>query len=134
MTGSISALDVALFVLYFVLTLIVGLRSIPLARTSEDYFVAGRSMGCCSIGISVSSALFSGITFLGAPGYTFQHGMSMSFQLVGYFLAIPVFAKYIVPIYVNMKLTSAFEILEVTHNHRNPEHYQRGSSCLSLPW
>ena len=70
-------------------------------------------MGCCAVGISVSSALFSGITFLGAPGYSFQHGMAMAFQLCGFYVAIPTVSRFVVPIFLNLKLTSAYEILEI---------------------
>ena len=113
----LSLLDITCFVLYFVATLVVGLKSVPGGpRSSEEYFVAGRDMGCCAVGISVSSALFSGITFLGAPGFTFEHGMAMAFQLTGFYLAIPLVSRFVVPIYLNLKLTSAYEILELRFN------------------
>ena len=92
---------------------VVGLRSLPRSRTSDEYFLAGRKMGCIPVGISASSALFSGITFLGAPAYTFAHGMAMSLQLTAFFAAIPLTAAVFVPLFHRHKLTTAYELLEI---------------------
>ena len=42
------AADYAVCVLYFVGTVVIGLRSGDQVDTADDYFVAGRSMGSCA--------------------------------------------------------------------------------------
>jgi hypothetical protein len=68
-----GVVDCVVCVLYLVVTAMVGARaSSRRSRNTEDYLMAGRSMGFCTVGLSVYAALFSGITMLGSPGYVYN--------------------------------------------------------------
>jgi len=42
-------------------------------ETTDDFFLAGRSANLLTVAISLISGLTSGISFLGSPGYSYQH-------------------------------------------------------------
>jgi sodium-coupled monocarboxylate transporter 8/12 len=62
-----SVLDWGLFVAYLMASVLVGVVFAREQRAANDYFLAGRSMGYVVVAVSVIAALFSGITYLGAP-------------------------------------------------------------------
>jgi sodium-coupled monocarboxylate transporter 8/12 len=99
--------------MYLAICLLVGIRSSGGQNTTDGFFVAGRSMGSCAIGISVLAALFSGISFLGAPAYTYEHGIAFILVLVSFGFATPITNFIFVPFFIRTKITSGYEYLEL---------------------
>lgn len=79
---------------------------------------AGRSMGCCAIGLSVYAALFSGISMLGNPGYVYTHGPIVFVQCLSNYIAVPITAYLFIPFFNGLRLTSAYEYLELRFSLR----------------
>ena len=69
-------LDYTLFFAYLAASVLIGVLFVKEQKNVKDYFLAGRSMGYVTVAISVLAALFSGISYLGAPAEVYAHGMA----------------------------------------------------------
>ncbi len=111
MTG-FNNLDYGVFILYIIASVAVGVWFVREQKSIKDYFLAGQSMNWFMVSISVIAALFSGISYLGAPTEVFNHDMTYSISLVTFFIATPVVALVFLPFFYRLKLYSAYEYLE----------------------
>ena len=107
-----TTLDYGVFAAYLVASVLVGVLFVKEQRTIKDYFLAGRSMGSVVVAISVLAALFSGISYLGAPGEVYAH--DLSFVLVGlsFFIATPITTLLFLPFFYQSRFYTAYQYLE----------------------
>jgi SSS family solute:Na+ symporter len=88
-------------------------------KTTEDYFVGGRSMNWLAVGLSMFATTFSPLSFVGLP----REAAYVNYHLFLAILFIPLFAAPIVgwlfvPIYHRLRLTSVYEYLEKRFDRR----------------
>lgn len=104
--------DYGIFVVYLIASVLVGVLFVKEQRNIKDYFLAGRSMGSVVVAISVLAALFSGISYLGAPSEVYAH--DLSFVLVGlsFFVATPVTTLLFLPFFYRSHFYTAYQYLE----------------------
>eukprot|EP01052_Picozoa_sp_SAG31_P033172 SAG31_NODE_3715_length_3955_cov_10.723288_4_plen_162_part_00 len=117
--------DVAVCGIYFATTVVIGFRAggaqssstqnSSAAADTEEYFVAGRAMGRWTVGLSSMAALYSGMTMLGSPGYTYLNGPVMWPASLTVFVVVPCTVA-LIPVLHGAKLTSAYEYLELRFN------------------
>ncbi|SES87351.1 sodium:solute symporter family transporter [Anaerobranca gottschalkii] len=62
-------------VLYFLIVLGIGYWAMQKVKTTEDFFIAGRSLGIFVMGITMFATALSGFLFVGGPGLTYRLGM-----------------------------------------------------------
>jgi sodium-coupled monocarboxylate transporter 8/12 len=105
-------LDYTLFIIYLLASVGVGALFVKEQRTVKDYFLAGRSMGSVVVAISVIAALFSGITYLGAPSEVYAHDLSFALVSVAFFIATPTATLVFLPIYYQSRFYTAYQYLE----------------------
>ena len=74
--------------LYWAYCLFWGFRGALKAKSSADYFVAGRSIGIWVFVLAATATSFSGWTFVGHPGLILQDGLPYAFASF-YALTIP---------------------------------------------
>jgi SSS family solute:Na+ symporter len=74
--------------LYWAYCLFWGIKGAIRSKTSEDYFVAGRSIGVWVFVLAATATSFSGWTFVGHPGLILQEGLPYAFASF-YALTIP---------------------------------------------
>ena len=74
--------------LYWAYCLFWGIKGARRARTSADYFLAGRSIGLWVFVLAATATSFSGWTFVGHPGKIFTDGLPYAFASF-YALTIP---------------------------------------------
>ena len=74
--------------LYWVYCLFWGFKGARSAKTSTDYFLAGRSIGIWVFVLAATATSFSGWTFVGHPGKIFTDGLPYAFASF-YALTIP---------------------------------------------
>src|SRR5262249_52314618 len=96
-------------------------------KTTEDYFVGGRRMNWLAVGLSLFAAIFSPLSFVGQPREAAYDDYHLYFAI----LFIPLFAAPLagwlfVPVYHRLRLTSAYEYLEL----RFDRNVRRGGSLL----
>ena len=74
--------------LYWAYCLFWGFKGARSAKTSTDYFLAGRSIGVWVFVLAATATSFSGWTFVGHPGKIFTDGLPYAFASF-YALTIP---------------------------------------------
>ena len=74
--------------LYWIYCLFWGFKGARSAKTSTDYFLAGRSIGIWVFVLAATATSFSGWTFVGHPGKIFTDGLPYAFASF-YALTIP---------------------------------------------
>ena len=74
--------------LYWIYCLFWGFKGARSAKTSTDYFLAGRSIGIWVFVLAATAISFSGWTFVGHPGKIFTDGLPYAFASF-YALTIP---------------------------------------------
>ncbi|MGQ9729965.1 MAG: sodium:solute symporter family transporter [Candidatus Zipacnadales bacterium] len=104
--------DYTLFVLYLLASVGVGALFVKEQKTTKDYFLAGRSMGSIVVAISVLAALFSGITYLGAPSEVYAHDLSFALVSLAFFVATPIATLIFLPLYYQSRFYTAYQYLE----------------------
>ena len=130
MNRGLSGVDFVVIGIYVAVLVVMGLTIARRQKSTEDFFVAGRSLPAWAVGISLCASLLSTITYLGLPGEMFRTG-------IGYLtthLGVPVVLLMVwflwVPFFMRLKLTSAYEYLEMRFNY--PTRVLGAVFCLLL--
>ena len=106
--------DWTVVVIYVIALVVIGLASSRKQHTTEEYFLASRSMRPFLVGISLFSALFSMISYIGTPGEYIQFGPILSVAVavaIIPFVQIAV-GRWFIPVVMSLPITSAYELLE----------------------
>ncbi len=107
-----SWIDYGLFVAYLVASVLVGVLFVKEQKTVRDYFLAGRSMGRVTVAVSVLAAIFSGITYLGAPAEVYAYGMAFFLFFFSFFIATPITNLVFMPVFYRSGMYTAYQYLE----------------------
>lgn len=106
-------LDWSVIVIFLLLMLLVGYSSSKQNKTASDYVLGGRSMNSMMIGISLFATLLSTLSYLAYPGEMIKYGPVVFTGLAAFPFANWIVGKYLIPRFMSMKVTSAYEILEI---------------------
>ncbi len=109
---TLSATDYAVFGIYLAASLSLGLMAGGKQKDLKTYLLAGHQMHWSLIAISVLAALFSGISFLGAPAETYHHNLVYLWTLVAYLVATPITTLIFLPFFFKLNFYTAYEYLE----------------------
>ena len=80
--------------------------------SSEDYLLGNRDMKSSSFGLSLFATLFSTITYLALPGELINKGPVILCWIFGMPLVYGVVGYVLIPPFMKVRVTSAYEILE----------------------
>ncbi len=81
--------------------------------TTEDYLLGGRKMRPLSVGLSLFATLISAVSYLSWPGEVIKHGPMMMCMVVAYPFIFLIVGWLIIPPIMRLRVTSAYEILEL---------------------
>lgn len=107
-----SWLDYTIFFAYLVASVTVGAMFVKEQKSVKDYFLAGRGMGYITVAVSVLAALFSGISYLGAPAEVYLHGMAFMLFGLSFFIATPLTNLLFLPVFHHARIYTAYQYLE----------------------
>jgi SSS family solute:Na+ symporter len=93
--------------------LAVGWHFSRITKTREDYLLGNRQMRPLMVGISLFASLISTISYLAWPGEIIKNGPMMMSTLLAYPLIGLVVGRLIIPYIMRLKVTSAYEILDL---------------------
>jgi len=103
----LSAVDIAIVVIYFVLVLGIGFYLKRFAKTSEDFFLAGREMTAWVAGLAFVSANLGSLELLGWAGNAYQYGiMAAHWYWIGAIPAMVFLGIVMMPFYYISKTHS----------------------------
>jgi SSS family solute:Na+ symporter len=103
----LSAVDLAIIVIYFGLVLVIGFYLKRFANTGEDFFLAGREMTAWVAGLAFVSANLGSLELLGWAGSAYQYGiMAAHWYWVGAIPAMLFLGIVMMPFYYISKTHS----------------------------
>ncbi|MBN1853429.1 MAG: sodium/solute symporter [Pirellulales bacterium] len=109
----IAPLDWIVLALYGVGMLGIGWFYSRRTRNTEDYLLGGRTMRSGSVGLSLFATLLSTITYLALPGEMIKYGPVILWCMVAIPIAYLVVGYLLIPHFMKLRVTSAYEILEI---------------------
>ena len=121
-------LDWAVVALFLLWMLWIGYRSGRRNRTAEDYVLGGRTMNPVMVGISLFATLLSTLSYLSYPGEMVKYGPVVFIGLAAFPVAYYIVSRLMIPRYMKMNVTSAYEILEIKLG-RGVRSWRRSFSC-----
>src|SRR5690606_33763950 len=108
--------DKLIFVGYGVLIIVIGLWvSRGKGSSSEDYFLAGKSLPWWAIGASLIAANISAEQFIGMSGSGFAIGLAIASYEWMAALTLLIVRKYFLPIFIQKKLYTIPQFIEVRY-------------------
>jgi len=110
--SSLRWLDAAVILVYMLAMVMIGRWFSRRQKTTEDYFVAKRSIPSWAMGISIYAALISSITFTGYPGSAYAgnwNELVPGFMVVGVLILV---GLVIIPFFRHVVGMSAYEYFE----------------------
>ncbi len=115
--SAFSNIDVIILFVYLILSLVIGLYySKRSDKNTEEYFLAGRSIGWVAIGLTIFSTNISSEHFIGLAGSGATRGLAVGqFELMAIFILI--FLGWVLaPVYLKSGVKTMPELLEKRFN------------------
>lgn len=112
-----APLDWLVFVLYGLLMLAVaGYFSRQRAQDNRQFFLASNAMPVWMVAISTLATTQSAATFLGGPDLGYRSDLSYLFTNLGAVIAALVVARWLIPRFYALRVTTVYELLETRFN------------------
>jgi len=109
--------DYMAVVLYLLGTIGIALYFAKRQGSTEEFFLGGRSMPWFAVGLSIMATLMSTISYLAHPGELIKNGITMLAGSMSIPLNVLVIFMLFVPFFMRLRLTSAYEYLELRFNY-----------------
>ena len=119
MTGAIGSLDIAIIGGYFLIVLAIGVWVGLRTKTGEDLFLGGRTLTWGFIGFSLFASNTSSTTLIGLTGTAYSTGIAVSNYEWMSGLPLIIMAAIFIPIYLNARITTVPEYLELRYDRRS---------------
>lgn len=117
-----SILDLTIFIGYSLLILFVGLfvsrTKKGETKNASDYFLAGRGLAWWAIGASIIASNISAEQFVGMSGSGYAIGLAIATYEWIAALGLIIVAKYFIPIFLEKKIFTMPQFLEVRFDRR----------------
>jgi solute:Na+ symporter, SSS family len=110
--GGLHAEDWAVVIVYGLAMLGIGIYYSRRNRTSEDYYLGGRTMRPVMVGLSLFASMISTISYLATPGEIIKHGPVFLCDILALPIIYFIVGYVIIPFITKLPVTSAYEILE----------------------
>jgi len=108
----LAAIDWIVIAVYGMGLLGVGWYYARRTHSTEDYLLGGRRMISSAVGLSLFATLLSTITYLAMPGELINKGPVILWSVVAIPIAYVVVGYFLIPHFMRLRVTSAYEILE----------------------
>ena len=113
-TLAMEPLDWAVIAAYVLVLLAIGWYYSRKTTSTEDYLLGGRQMKWLNLGLSLFATMLSAVTYLAVPGEMIRFGPVFALgKVASYPLVAAVVGWWIIPRIMELRVTSAYEILEV---------------------
>lgn len=111
MIDQFSAIDWMIFLGYGLILISTGWFYNRQAKTSNDYFLGGKSMPMWVVAISVLATSQSAATFLGGPDQGYRGDLTYLATNIAGFIAAFFVARYLLPRFYQFKVFTVYELL-----------------------
>lgn len=79
-------------------------------RTTQEFLMADRSMGCLPVSLSLIASFQSAVAIIGVPAEIYTHGTQYWFIGCAYILGLLIPAYVFIPIFYKLRLSSAYQV------------------------
>ena len=110
--SGLIAIDWIIIAVYALSTLFLGWWFARKQKNTSEYFVGSGNMNPLLIGVSLFATLLSTISYMGMPGEALGKGPVNMTNLLSYPIIFLVIGFVLLPVYMKVKVTSAYELLE----------------------
>lgn len=111
--GHFTWLDWVVVVITLIGMLAIGYHTSKGNKTQKDYILGGKKLNSNLVGLSLFATLFSTLSYLSYPGEMIKYGPVFCAGLLSFPVAYWVIGKFLIPKFVTLNVTSAYEILEM---------------------
>uniref|UniRef100_T1JCV4 Sodium-coupled monocarboxylate transporter 1 n=1 Tax=Strigamia maritima TaxID=126957 RepID=T1JCV4_STRMM len=115
----LQIVDYIIFVLTLIVSLLIGLYYAFTGnkqKTVQEYLVGNRNMGVLPVAMSLLATFLSAMGMMVIPAEIYMYDAGLIYSSIGMCLAMPVVATCYLPVFYELKLTSAYEYLELRFN------------------
>ena len=105
--------DKAIIALYGIVMILIGWYFARRVSNTEDYLLGGRKMKPFIVGLSLFITMLSSLSFLSYPGEMIKNGPVVFIAMIIFPLIYYIVGWFLIPHFMKMKVTSAYELLEV---------------------
>lgn len=112
-TYTLATLDWIVIALYLLGMLGVGFAYSLKNKDEKDFLLGGGNMNPIAVGLSLFATLLSSLSYLSYPGEVIKYGPVIFTGLVTFPLIYYVVGWFLIPKFMNLNVTSAYEILEI---------------------
>jgi SSS family solute:Na+ symporter len=131
--ASFGAWDWAVIAAYLVTVLLIGAWAARGAGTSgEDLFLAGRSLGVVTVGLSLFASNISSTTLIGVAGAAYGSGISVAHYELMAALVLVFMAVVTIPVFLRARVTTIPQYLERRFGPRHGPTVCRYISALTI--
>ncbi len=111
----LQSIDFGAVVLYFIVMLIAGYYFSKKQKSTEEYFMAGRSMPWFVVGLSMFATLLSTVSYLSSPGEIIKNGLGIWGGQMHIPFTLALVTVVLIPFFMRKRFTSAYEYLEAEY-------------------
>jgi len=110
---SLGGIDWGVIALYGLGMLLIGWFYSKKTKNTEDYLLGGRKMKPIAVGLSLFATMISSLSYLAYPGEMIKNGPVFFIGMLIFPLVYYVVGWFLIPKFMEMKVSSAYELLEV---------------------
>ncbi|MCG7533187.1 sodium/solute symporter [Psychrobium sp. MM17-31] len=107
-----GAINWSILIVYIVANLLLGVVIGKKIETDQDFYIGRKTTPWWAIGISVIATYVSALTFLGAPAWAYNEGLSVIAIHLNYPLVIMAVIIFFFPFFYNAGVASIYEYQE----------------------
>src|SRR5690554_2573395 len=98
---------------YLLGMLLIGYYFSRKNKSEKDYYLGGGRMNPIAVGLSLFATLLSSLSYLSYPGEMIKYGPVIFFGMLVFPLIYYVVGWFLIPKFMQLRVTSAYEILEI---------------------
>ncbi len=109
---TLTGIDWGVIALFAIGMLLVGWYYSRKTKNTEDYLLGGRKMKPMAVGLSLFATMISSLSYLSYPGEMIKNGPVFFIGMLIFPLVYYIVGWFLIPKFMEMKVTSAYELLE----------------------
>jgi SSS family solute:Na+ symporter len=110
---TLHGLDWIVITLYGIGMIMIGWYFSRKVKNTEDYLLGGRKMNSFTVGLSLFITMLSSLSFLSYPGEMIKNGPVVFVAMLIFPLIYYIVGWFLIPHFMEMRVSSAYELLEV---------------------
>ncbi len=118
MLATLTSIDYGILAFFLVAMVGLGFYFSSEQRTTQDFFLGGRSFSWFPLGMSLLATLISALSYTGLPGQSYEYGLRCLILPLSVWLALPIMIGVVLPIFRGLELYSLYEYLELRFDSR----------------